>query len=149
MKRGDGLCKVRPPFLCLARLKAADIAQRTGFAPFACLLGDVLPLSGVRAEPPHMAPMNIVLTLVFLVLGVGLIFALVRLVKGPSLPDRVVAIDLIAYVSIGFAIVYAIASNKPDFLEVALVLGLIAFLGTVALARFVERRNVVGEDKKT
>jgi multicomponent Na+:H+ antiporter subunit F len=93
--------------------------------------------------------MNIVLTVVFLVLGAGLILALIRLVRGPSLPDRVVALDLIAYVSIGFAIVYAIASNKPDFLEVALVLGLIAFLGTVAIARFVERRNVVGDDKKT
>lgn len=93
--------------------------------------------------------MNIVLTIVFLVLGTGLILGLVRLVRGPSLPDRVVAIDLIAYVSIGFALVYAIGSGKPDFLEVALVLGLIGFLATVALARFVERRNVVGEDKKT
>jgi multicomponent Na+:H+ antiporter subunit F len=49
----------------------------------------------------------------------------------------------------GFAIIYAIYSDKPDFLDVALVLGLIAFLGTVALARFVERRNITEEDKKT
>lgn len=93
--------------------------------------------------------MQIVITVVFLVLGAGLIVALIRLVKGPTLPDRAVAIDLIAFVSMGFAIIYAIYSEKPDFLDVALVLGLIAFLGTVALARFVERRNITEEEKKT
>jgi multicomponent Na+:H+ antiporter subunit F len=92
--------------------------------------------------------MNIVLTIVFLVLGAALILALVRLVIGPTLPDRVVAIDLIAFVSIGFALVYAIATDKPDFLEVALVLGLVAFLATVALARFVERRSIAGGDEQ-
>jgi multicomponent Na+:H+ antiporter subunit F len=78
--------------------------------------------------------------LAFALLLVALFLAFARLVRGPSLPDRVVALDLIAVTSAAFIAVYAIDSDQPVFLDAAIVLGLITFLGTVAFARYVERR---------
>jgi multicomponent Na+:H+ antiporter subunit F len=78
--------------------------------------------------------------LVFAVLLVALFLAFARLVRGPSLPDRVVTLDLIAVISAAFIAVYAIDNDQPVFLDAAIVLGLITFLGSVAFARYVERR---------
>ncbi|MBW3635244.1 MAG: cation:proton antiporter [Armatimonadetes bacterium] len=72
-------------------------------------------------------------------LCVALFLAFWRLLRGPSLPDRVVALDLIALLSVGFIAIYDIVTNDTVFLDVAIVLGLVAFLGTVAFARYVER----------
>jgi multicomponent Na+:H+ antiporter subunit F len=77
---------------------------------------------------------------VFVLLLVALLLAFARLVRGPSLPDRVVALDLIAVISAGFIAIYAIDSGQPVFLDAAIVLGLITFLGSVAFARYIERR---------
>lgn len=91
--------------------------------------------------------MQIVLTIAFVLHAVCFFLMLYRLVMGPTLADRVVAVDLLAYISIGFAIVYAIASQQPMYLEVGLVVGLIAFLSTIVFARYIERVHVAeGED---
>jgi multicomponent Na+:H+ antiporter subunit F len=73
-------------------------------------------------------------------LSLAIIMTFVRLVRGPSLPDRVVALDLMATIGIGFIAVYAVATDQPVFLDVGTVLALISFLGTVAFARYIERR---------
>ena len=78
--------------------------------------------------------------LVFAVLLVALFLAFARLLRGPSLPDRVVTLDLISVISAAFIAVYAIDNGQPVFLDAAIVLGLITFLGSVAFARYVERR---------
>ena len=78
--------------------------------------------------------------LVFTMLSVALFLAFVRLVLGPSLTDRVVALDLIAVITVGFVAVYAIDTGQRIFLDVAIVVALITFLGTVAFAQYVERR---------
>jgi len=64
----------------------------------------------------------------------------VRLARGPSLPDRVVALDLIAVISAAFMSVYAVETGQAVFLDAAIVLALIVFLGTVAFAQYIERR---------
>lgn len=74
-------------------------------------------------------------------LGVALLLAFVRLARGPSLPDRVIALDLISILAAAIAATYAIAAGQAVFLDVAIVLALISFLGTVAFARFVERQG--------
>lgn len=81
-----------------------------------------------------------VLTLVFAMLTLSLFLAFIRLVRGPSLPDRVVALDLIAVIAVGMITVYAIDLEQRVFLDAAIVVALIAFLGTVAFAQYVERR---------
>ncbi len=73
-----------------------------------------------------------------LVLSVGIVF--VRLVRGPSLPDRVVALDLMSALGIGIIAAYAIATEQAAFLDVAIAMALISFLGTVAFAYYIERR---------
>lgn len=76
----------------------------------------------------------------FAILGVALFLAFFRLVRGPTLPDRVVALDLITVLVVAIIALYDIATNEHVLLDAAIVLALIAFLGTVAFARYIERR---------
>jgi multisubunit Na+/H+ antiporter MnhF subunit len=72
-------------------------------------------------------------------LGVALLIAVVRLVKGPTLPDRVVAMDLIGVLVVGLIVVLAASTRVPATLDAAIVIALIGFVGTVAYATYVER----------
>ena len=74
-------------------------------------------------------------------LGGGIVLAFVRLVRGPTLPDRVVALDLMATLIIAISAVYAVATGQPAYLDAAIVLALITFLGTVAFAYYLHRRG--------
>lgn len=74
-------------------------------------------------------------------LGGGLLITFVRVVRGPSLPDRVVAVDLMATFIIAISAVYSVTSNEPSYLDAAVVLALITFLGTVAFAYYLHRRG--------
>ncbi|GJM42922.1 MAG: cation:proton antiporter [Ardenticatenaceae bacterium] len=64
-----------------------------------------------------------------------------RLREGPSLPDRVVALDLMTTVGIAITAVYAMIMNEPLIMDVATVLALISFLGTIAFAYYVDLRE--------
>ena len=77
---------------------------------------------------------------VFVMIGVALLLAFVRLARGPSLSDRVIALDLIAVLAVGLIAMVALEAGQPVFLDAAIVLALVAFLGTVAFARYLERR---------
>jgi multicomponent Na+:H+ antiporter subunit F len=77
----------------------------------------------------------------FILVMLGVAFAFVRLILGPSLPDRVVALDMMTVLIVSFCGLYAILSDDTAFVDVAIVLALVGFLATVALARFVERRS--------
>lgn len=68
-------------------------------------------------------------------------FSLIRLVRGPSLPDRVVALDLLATLTIGIAAAYSIAAGRTAYMDVAVILALVAFLGTVAFAYYLSWRK--------
>jgi multicomponent Na+:H+ antiporter subunit F len=72
-------------------------------------------------------------------LAVALLVSVVRLVRGPSLMDRVVALELMAGLVVGVIAVHAIGTDDPALLDVAITLALVAFLGAVALARYAER----------
>ncbi len=79
----------------------------------------------------------LILTLLTLVLAMALAF--VRLMLGPSLADRVVALELIALIAVAIIVVYAMQVGRAAFLDVALVLALTAFMAAVGFARFLER----------
>lgn len=72
------------------------------------------------------------------------VLATLRLLRGPSLPDRVVALDLLAVVCISLLAAFAVGVGQPVFLDLVLALGGLAFLGTVAFARYIERRGIDG-----
>ena len=72
-------------------------------------------------------------------LGLALLIALVRLVRGPTLPDRIVATDLLGVLVVGLIVVLAGWSGVRATLDAAIVIALVGFLGTVAYATYVER----------
>ena len=82
---------------------------------------------------------QLVFFLIMPVLSVAMLFAFLRLVRGPSLPDRVVALDLMATLVIGIVAAYSVATGQSAYLDVAIILALIAFLGTVAFAYYIQR----------
>ena len=81
----------------------------------------------------------IAVTLVFAMLSASLVLAFVRLAKGPMLPNRVVALELIASILVGFIGVYAIQTGVDHFIDVAIVLALLAFMAAVGFARYLEK----------
>lgn len=81
------------------------------------------------------------------VLSLAVLGAFVRLLRGPTLPDRVIAIDFVAYLTIGFLGIYAVLIQEETYVDVALVLGLLAFLGGITFARYIER--VHAEEERT
>ena len=83
-----------------------------------------------------------IMDILFGLLVVSMFLALVRLVRGPSLPDRVVALDLIAITAVGVIGGYAVSTDQPIYIDEAMVLALIAFLGTAAFAHFFEKGSV-------
>ena len=77
----------------------------------------------------------------FFCVVISVVLAFIRLVKGPSLQDRVVALDFMTVAIVAFCGLAAIRFETSAFLDVALVLALVGFLATVALARFAERNT--------
>jgi multicomponent Na+:H+ antiporter subunit F len=77
-------------------------------------------------------------------LALAVVLAFVRVLRGPSLPDRVVAFDLMTSVAVGIMAVYTLSTGETVYLDVAIVLALISFLGTVAFARYLEQRGRKG-----
>jgi multicomponent Na+:H+ antiporter subunit F len=74
-----------------------------------------------------------------LCLSVALVF--IRFIKGPSIVDRVIALDLLITIGIGVITLYSIYTNHSTFLDDAMILALIAFLGTVAFSYYLEKKE--------
>jgi multicomponent Na+:H+ antiporter subunit F len=83
--------------------------------------------------------LNVISQITLVTLGVALLVAFIRLVKGPTLPDRIVAMDLFGMLVVGLIVVLAGWSGVRATLDAAIVIALIGFLGTVAYATYVER----------
>jgi multicomponent Na+:H+ antiporter subunit F len=67
--------------------------------------------------------------------------AFVRLLRGPTLPDRVVALDLIGVLIVCVTVAVAATTGQQAYLDVAIVIALVSFVGTVAYARYIERED--------
>jgi len=82
-----------------------------------------------------------IIELAMVALAVAIVLAFLRLVRGPSLMDRVTSLELIATLVAGTVAVYAVGADDPALIDVAIVLALVAFLGAVAFARYAELRE--------
>jgi len=71
--------------------------------------------------------------------------AVVRLVIGPTLADRVLALDMLVTVGIGFIAVLTVRTGYGQYLDVAIALGLVGFLATVAFSRYILARGAMPE----
>ncbi|MEX1117949.1 MAG: monovalent cation/H+ antiporter complex subunit F [Terrimicrobiaceae bacterium] len=74
-----------------------------------------------------------------IIVALGMVLAFVRLAKGPSLPDRVVAIDALATMGVGALVATSITTGQAVLLDIALAMALITFLGTIALALSIQK----------
>jgi multicomponent Na+:H+ antiporter subunit F len=77
------------------------------------------------------------LWLALVVLGLAFLLTVWRVIKGPTLPDRVVALDMLVGIVIGFIALIAIRTGFTLYIDIAISLGLVGFLATVAFARFI------------
>lgn len=75
------------------------------------------------------------------VLSLSILLVFIRFFKGPSISDRVVAVDLLVTIGIGIIAVYSILTHQPTFLDIALILALIGFLATVAYSFYIQKRK--------
>lgn len=78
------------------------------------------------------------------ILSLAFLITLVRIAIGPTLPDRVLALDMLVSIGIGYIAVIAIKTGFPLYLDVAIALGLVGFLATVAFARYILQRSQAG-----
>ena len=74
-------------------------------------------------------------------LGISFLMAVLRVIVGPGLPDRVLGLDMLVVVAIGFIAVIGIRTGFTLYLDIAIALGLVGFLATVAFARFIMSRQ--------
>jgi len=78
----------------------------------------------------------------FAALSLAFFLTVVRVLKGPTLPDRILALDMLVAIGIGFIAVTGVATGVTFNVDIAIALGLVGFLATVAFARFVLSRQV-------
>jgi len=78
-------------------------------------------------------------SVVLVILSAALALSLTRFIIGPTLPDRVIALDTMAMISLGIIASYSIQRGSPDFLDVGVLVAFVTFLGTVAFALYIEK----------
>ena len=82
-----------------------------------------------------------IITIFYTGLLICCFLCLYRIGRGPSAPDRTVAIDMLGTVTVGFCAVFSLVTGKDFYLNIALAWALLSFIGTLALAKFLEGRN--------
>ena len=83
--------------------------------------------------------LDIVTHVTLVTLGLALLVTFIRLVRGPTLPDRIVATDLLGVLVVGLIVVLAGSTRVRATFDAAIVIALIGFLGTIGYATYVER----------
>ena len=86
--------------------------------------------------------MSVVFAIVLGVLLLACFLCLYRIAAGPTVPDRTVAIDILGTLIVGFMCVYAVIQEQEFYMNVAIAWALLSFIGTVALAKYLEGRKL-------
>jgi multicomponent K+:H+ antiporter subunit F len=77
------------------------------------------------------------------VIGVAMLLALYRLVRGPTVPDRILALDTLFVATIAQLMLFGIYVGTAVYFEAALIIAMLGFVGTVVLSKYVLRRDIV------
>ena len=91
--------------------------------------------------------LEICILIAFALLSLSFLLIVVRIVIGPTLPDRILALDMMVAVAIGFIAVTAVATGYYLYIDIAIALGLVGFLATVAFSGLLLRRGPGGTTK--
>lgn len=87
--------------------------------------------------------MNIALMIAFAAMALGQVLAMVRLVKGPSIGDRILALDTMVINAIGLIVLMGIKQGTSIYFEASMIIAMLGFVSTVAIARFVLRGDII------
>ena len=79
---------------------------------------------------------------------VGMLLAVIRLIRGPNLGDRILALDMITVLATGFIAGIAVLTGFSLYIDIAIALALVGFLSTVALARYLMSRAASRENRR-
>ncbi|GIP46066.1 Na(+)/H(+) antiporter subunit F [Paenibacillus sp. J45TS6] len=90
--------------------------------------------------------LQVILNISLLLLGISIIGCLYRILKGPSMADRITALDTIGIQLIGSVAVLSMLLHTQAYVDIILLIGILAFISTVAFARFIERGVVLEND---
>jgi len=85
--------------------------------------------------------LNITLLLTFGMLLLAFILAFIRMLKGPDMSDRIVAMDLISSVTMAFILSYSVLVNQAIYFDIVIVISLISFIGTVAVSTYLKQKK--------
>lgn len=91
--------------------------------------------------------LHTVTTICLIVTAISIIILLYRAIKGPSNPDRAVALDAIGINLIAMTGILAIHLDTIEFNDIILLIGILTFIGTIALAKFIEKGVVIDRDR--
>ena len=84
---------------------------------------------------------NIMLMLSFGALLAALIISLIRLIKGPASSDRIISLDLVASIVMGFILLYSVLTKKGIYFDIAIIISLVSFMGTVAISIYLKEKE--------
>jgi multicomponent Na+:H+ antiporter subunit F len=84
---------------------------------------------------------HIITTISFSMLLLALIIAFIRLYIGPTVNDRITALDLIASIVMGFILVYSVVIGKALYFDIAIIISLVSFIGTIAISTYLKQKN--------
>ena len=85
--------------------------------------------------------LNIISTISFSMLLLALIIAFFRLYTGPTVNDRITALDLIASIVMGFILVYSLLIRKALYFDIAIIISLVSFIGTIAISTYLKQKR--------
>ncbi|MCQ3930878.1 MAG: cation:proton antiporter [Chloroflexi bacterium] len=88
-----------------------------------------------------MTLVDLIVYIIMPLLSLALVFAFYRVLKGPTIADRVVAVDLITTIGLALIVCFAMIAEQTLFIDVAMVVALTGFLGTIAFAYYIEQQK--------
>ncbi|TMU84545.1 Na(+)/H(+) antiporter subunit F1 [Bacillus sp. BHET2] len=91
--------------------------------------------------------LHLIFQITLLCVSLSMLGLVYRVVKGPTTPDRVVALDAIGINLIAIVALVSMMLDTYAFLEVILLLGILAFLGTVAFSKFLEKGEIIERER--
>jgi multicomponent K+:H+ antiporter subunit F len=87
--------------------------------------------------------LNVALAIAFALVAAAFVLSVVRLLRGPYAPDRILALDTLYINAIALLVLFGIRLASPLYFEAALLIALMGFVGTVALAKFLLRGDII------
>jgi multicomponent K+:H+ antiporter subunit F len=87
--------------------------------------------------------LDISIKIAFAAIAISMLLTMYRLIKGPSVPDRILALDTLYVNAVALLVMFGIQDRTSIYFEAALLIALMGFVGTVALSRYLARGDVM------